>query len=374
MSRFLCTYRVHAPRAQVAAIADAIALEQSVEVPRAAVHDPAIMARIVGRVDSIRERADGDHEVVIALATETVGGNVAQFFNMAFGNTAMHAHVEWRDVALPDELLAMFPGPRFGLAGLRKAVGAGDRALTCSALKPQGQDVTTLAALCATFARAGIDVIKDDHGIADQAYSPFAQRVAACQRAIDAVARETGHRALYAPSIVGLPRVVAQRIRAAQDEGAGAVLLAPALLGLPAFAEFVRDDVRVPVLAHPSWAGGARVAPPLMLGTLFRLLGADATIFPHYAGRFAYSRDECAAITARAREPLGAHAPAMPVPAGGVQLDGVDDALAFYGPDTMILIGGSLLVERERIGERTRRFVEAVRAGSRAATTAGAGA
>ncbi|MBS0320811.1 MAG: ribulose 1,5-bisphosphate carboxylase [Proteobacteria bacterium] len=367
MHRFLCTYRVRAPRGQVAAIADAIALEQSVEVPRAAVHDPVLAERIVGRVAEIRERADGDHDVVIALATETVGGDIAQFFNMAFGNTAMHPHVEWTDVALPDDLLALFPGPRFGSAGLRSATGAHGRPLTCSALKPQGQDVAALAALCATFAQAGVDVIKDDHGIADQAYSPFAERVAACQRAIDRVATDTGHRALYAPSVVGAPRVVAQRIRAAQDEGVGAVLLAPALLGLPAFAEFVRDDVHVPVLAHPSFAGAARVAPPLMLGTLFRLLGADAVIFPHYAGRFAYSQQACADIAARARAPLGAHVAAMPVPAGGVQLDGVDDALAYYGTDTMVLIGGSLLIERDRIGERTRRFVDAVRGAAQVA-------
>lgn len=37
--------------------------------------------------------------------------------------------------------------------------------------------------LAGTFARAGLDIIKDDHGIADQARAPFAERVVACQRA-----------------------------------------------------------------------------------------------------------------------------------------------------------------------------------------------
>jgi ribulose-bisphosphate carboxylase large chain len=320
----------------------------------------------------IRAHGDDEHDVVIALAAATAGGDIAQTLNMAFGNTSMHAHAEWIDVALPPELLACFPGPRFGVAGLRAATGARDRALTCAALKPQGQEVAQLAALCHTFAAAGVDIIKDDHGLADQVYSPFAQRVAACQRAIERAADETGHRALYAPSIVGTPRAAARMIREARDAGAGALLLAPALLGLPAFAELVRDDIDVPVLAHPSLSGAARIAHPLLYGTLFRLLGADAVIFPHFAGRFAFSREVCADIARRAVAPLGHHASAMPVPAGGMQLDGAGEALAFYGRDTLLLIGGSLLIERERIEERTRRFVETVRRAA-AADTALAG-
>ena len=46
-------------------------------------------------------------------------------------------------------------------------------------LTPQGSTVEHLARLAGTFARAGIDVIKDDHGLANQASSPFAERVPA---------------------------------------------------------------------------------------------------------------------------------------------------------------------------------------------------
>ena len=43
-----------------------------------------------------------------------------------------------------------------------------------------GLSTDALAELCGTFARAGIDVIKDDHGLADQAWSRFEERVPAC--------------------------------------------------------------------------------------------------------------------------------------------------------------------------------------------------
>jgi ribulose-bisphosphate carboxylase large chain len=52
--------------------------------------------------------------------------------------------------------------------------------------------------------------------------------------------------------------------------------------------------------------------------------------------------------------------PALPVQAGGITLDRVSELLDFYGPDTMLLIGGSLLLAQERITEESAAFVGAV--------------
>ena len=81
-----------------------------------------------------------------------------------------------------------------GIDGLRHRAGAFGRALTCSALKPQGVPPARLAELAEQFARGGIDFIKDDHGLADQAYSPFAERVAA-------IAGSVGRHALCAQPV-----------------------------------------------------------------------------------------------------------------------------------------------------------------------------
>jgi ribulose-bisphosphate carboxylase large chain len=366
MSSLTVTYRVQAAAGQIEGVAEAIALEQSVEVPRAALHDRYVAEEVAGRVNSIRQVHDGTYDVAIDLFTVTTGSDLAQTINMLFGNTSLQERVALIDVVFPPDLLTHFPGPRFGAVGLRRVLAVADRPLTCAALKPQGLSVERLAALAYTLAAAGVDVIKDDHGLADQSYSPFAARVAACQRAVDRAVQETGHRTLYAPSVVGSPRRIAEQLRVARGEGAGAVLLAPALLGMPVFAELVANDVDVPVLAHPAFAGATRIAHPLLLGTWFRLLGADATIFPHSAGRFAFSESTCREIAARTHAPLGAHLATLPVPAGGLQLDGIDAALSFYGSDVMLLMGGSLLIEPDEVGRRAERFVAAVRSSNRA--------
>ena len=51
--------------------------------------------------------------------------------------------------------------------------------------------------------------------------------------------------------------------------------------------------------AHPTLAGAARIAPPLLFGKLFRLLGADAVVFPNHGGRFGYSPRYLPALAAR---------------------------------------------------------------------------
>jgi ribulose-bisphosphate carboxylase large chain len=365
MSRIQAVYRIRAPRDQVAHVARAIALEQSVEVPMKAVRDAYVADEVVARVGGMVECAPGVFDVTIGLAETTTGGDVAQTVNMLFGNSSLHEHVELVDATFPATLAARFGGPRHGVPGLRQRLGVHGRALTCAALKPQGLPSARLAELCAAFARGGIDVIKDDHGLADQAYSPFAERARACQRAVERVSQETGRRILYAPSLVGSPRALAERARIVRDEGIGMVLLAPTLIGMPVFHELVREHLDVPVLAHPAYAGAARVAPPLLLGKLFRMLGADAVIYPNYGGRFAYSETQCRDIAAALRGPLHGAAEALPVPAGGMTVERVPELARFYGTDAMLLIGGSLLVADDVLA-RTRSFVAAVARGAQA--------
>ena len=362
--RILATYRIAAPEAEIRARAEALAIEQSVEMPLEAIEDRRVRDQVVATVADIRpgsvpEPSPG-FEVVLGIASETTGCEASQLVNMLFGNCSLQPEVELVDVEFPAGYEKHFPGPRFGIAGIRTLAGAQARPLTCTALKPQGSPVEHLAALARTFALAGIDVVKDDHGIANQAAAPFARRVPAVMRAIGEANRETGGRTLYAPTFSGGPAAIRDQARIARECGVRMALVAPMLIGLPAFVE-LEAELDFPILAHPAFAGAARVAAPLLLGKLFRLLGADATIFPNHGGRFSYDRATCLAIAQAAREPWEGVRAALPVPAGGMSVERVDEMRADYGPDTMLLIGGGLLSAKGKLLERSRRFVAAVR-------------
>jgi ribulose-bisphosphate carboxylase large chain len=368
--RFRATYRLRVGARDAQARAQALALEQSIEMPLEAVTQDFVRDRIVARVDSIEPAgSEGAFDATLSFATRTTGLEAGQLLNMLFGNCSLQPDVELLDFEPDPGLLAALPGPRFGVDGWRRALGLDRmpaRPLTCTALKPQGQSPQQLGELAGTFALAGIDLIKDDHGIADQDYARFEPRVVAVQRAVEraGAGRGSAGRVLYAPTLSGGPKRLREQLRVVRDQGVGAVLICPMLIGVPTLVELVREEAGVPILAHPAFAGSVRIAPDLLLGRLFRLFGADATIFPNFGGRFSYPRETCRAIARRAREPLGRAAPSLPVPAGGMQVERVDEMIEEFGTDVMLLIGGHLLAGATTPGDsvlaRATAFVERV--------------
>jgi ribulose-bisphosphate carboxylase large chain len=226
--------------------------------------------------------------------------------------------------------------------------------------------VTETADLCHTLALSGLDIIKDDHGLADHSFNPFAERVAACLAATRKASQETGRMALYVPNLVGRPGTVIHQAWQAKQLGAEAVMVSPMLLGLGFLSELA-GEIGMPVLAHPAFGGSLRIAPEALLGKLFRIFGADGVIFPSVGGRFSYSRRTCEGIARALRAP-SASAPAFPVPAGGMKVESMASVLQLYGPDTILLVGGSLLdaPDKDALLSRSRQFVDTVHSFNRA--------
>jgi len=327
---------------------ESLLLEQTVELPRAALRDKFVLENIVGRLVSVQTIGAEKHAVTIDFPISATANDPAQFLNVLFGNSSIQDHVALADFKLPGagewpQRGQALPGPQFGTAGLRQIAGVHDRALTSTALKPIGLTIERLALLCGLFASAGIDIIKDDHGLANQSFHPFAERVRACQRAVRDANRKSGREAIYVPNLIGTPSVVLEQLKFAQDEGVCAVMIAPMLLGLPFMAEIAANHASVPIIAHPSFGGATRITPELLYGKLFPLYGADATIFANFGGRFSYSRETCRKLADALTHPgEPGLVPTLPMPAGGIKYQNVADVLAFYGTEVILLIGGGL--------------------------------
>jgi len=356
VARLQAIYHIRCDANAADARAQAIAVEQSVEMPLAAIDDEHVLSEIVGRVESVREIGAGLFEARVSLSAATIGRDAGQLVNMLFGNTSIHDDVVLHDAEIPADVAASFGGPRHGLDGMRRRVGAQKRALTCSALKPQGLPPARLADIARRFADGGIDYIKDDHGLADQAYSPFNDRVAAVAAAL------RGTNAHYVPSITGDLDAMHAQVSVARDAGIDTVMVAPMIAGVSNFHRLVADNPDVAFLTHPALAGASRIAPPFHFGGLFRMLGADAVVFPNHGGRFGYSAETCRAIAKRSLENRARLRPCVPVPAGGMSRERVTEMLEFYGADIMLLIGGNLLEARERLTAATAAFVADVQA------------
>lgn len=353
------TYRLRSDGAAAAQRAQALALEQSIEMPLEAVTDERVLREVVARVEQLDAQPDGTTLAHLALSAESIGGDAGQLLNMLFGNTSLLGDVDVEAVRIPEAMAARFGGPLLGIDGIRDLTNAHGRALTCTALKPIGSSVSDLARMTRTFSEAGIDIIKDDHGWAARGQASFEQRVVACQHEVDLANRGRAVRTLYAPALSGDAETMREQLDFAQGHGVGMVLIAPMLAGVSNFNALRREFPSMAFLAHPALAGN-QIAPAALLGTLFRVFGADAVIFPNHGGRFSYSLATCQAIVSRLREPLARLNPALPVPAGGMSVERAPEIVAEYGLDAVLLIGGNLLMARDNLASRSRAFVEAV--------------
>lgn len=358
--RIQAVYRVVSDAQSIEPRARGIAVEQSVEMPVEPIDSRYVLEEIVGQVESIRDRGDGSFDVTIGLAVATTGLEAGQLANMLMGNSSLQEGITLVDAVFPPVFAETFGGPHHGLEGLRARVGA-KGALSATALKPQGTPPAGLAKLAYDIALGGIDYIKDDHGIADQTYSPFAERVPAIAGAVAKAAAQSGVATRYLPSLNGNLDSMRRQIGICRAAGLDTVLITPMLCGLAQFQTVKRENPDVAFFAHPSF-GGLPMAPSFLFAKLFRLIGADATIFPNYGGRFSYSKEECKRIAEFGLKPEAGLKSCVPVPAGGMTLARIPEILDFFGRDVVLLIGGSLLSAKEKITEETAKFCAAVRA------------
>ena len=380
--RFTAVYQLAVDAADVEARARAICLEQTVEFPEELIPSAAIREQIVGEIAEITPCRSSElgsaFEVRIRYPIEAAGGELTQLLNVLFGNIALQPGVRLRRVKLPPALLRQFLGPRFGIDGLRQLLAPAAenttreqsaqtpalarRPLLCTALKPMGLSPVELADLAYRLALGGIDLIKDDHGLTDQPFCRYDERVARCAEAVQQANAKSGGNSLYLPNVTAPATAVAERVALAKARGAGGLLFCPGLAGLDTMRALADDEsLALPILSHTALLGGLSISPNAgiahgpLFGTVMRLAGADATIFPSFGGRFAFSLDECQEIANAAREPVGALRPTWPVPAGGMRLKQVPTLVATYGPDSILLIGGDLHAGTDLV-ERCRAF------------------
>ena len=347
--RISAIYQLTGREAGARAKAQDLCLEQTVELPDALVQDETIRANVIGKIESLTPTGDDLFEARISFAVEIIGGELTQLVNVLFGNISIKPGIRLERVELPRAFLENFRGPRFGRAGLREFLEVPSRPLLCTALKPMGMSVAQLADLAYQLALGGIDIIKDDHGLANQTFAPYAERVVACAQAVARANAETGGTSVYAPNVTAPAPRVTERALFAKQNGAGALLICPGITGLDAMRAVADDDrIALPLLSHPALQGSyiadrtSGISHFCLFGQLNRLAGADAAIFPNAGGRFFFTDDDCRALSAGCEIEMEKLAPIFPTPAGGMSLERVPDMRAMYGRDVMFLIGGGL--------------------------------
>ena len=363
--RFTVTYRFSEPReAEALAKLKNLTVEQTVEFPADHIECEAIQRDIIGRIESFSP-CEGGYRGVVSYAEEIATEEFPQFLNVVFGNSSLLPGITVERIDPTERMLQWYGGAKLGVPGLRQRLGVYDRPLSFTALKPMGlpSDVLAHEAYCCTL--GGMDLIKDDHGLSNQSFSLYRERVEAVCQAVRRGNEESGGHTIYVPNVSGTFANIMDRVRFAEDCGAGGVMVAPGLMGFDTMAYVVRNTT-LPVVFHPAFIGcyvdqgSGGFDCGCILGQLPRLAGADIAVFPNYGGRFSLSTAQCGQIVAMCREKMGELPAIFPAPAGGMRMEKVEEMRSFYGEDVALLMGGGLFTLSADLTENCRSFAKAL--------------
>ena len=362
MSQFEITYLIDSAHSKE--IIDAIRVEQTIEYPLELAPE-WIQNEIVGQVVSQKEHDKSKTEVTISYNTEITGFEIGQLLNVVWGNVSLFKDVKIIKINFPENFLNSFKGPRFGISGLRKSVNAVKRPILATALKPMGLSSSELAKTAAIMVEAGIDLIKDDHSLANQKWSVWNERVKIISDSVNEANEKFNRKSVYLPSMNRPTEQILDAAIKAKEIGCGAVLVLPGITGFDSMRMIADcDDFALPIMSHPANLGSYFMNPShgltheIILATLTRLSGGDMSIFPNFAGRFSFSKNECLTIANSCREKLANIKTIMPAVGGGMTLERINEIVDFYGNDSIMLIGGAL--HRGNLLENASRFRETI--------------
>jgi ribulose-bisphosphate carboxylase large chain len=360
--RFEVTYLIYGDERTSYSTAVDICLEQSVEFPGELLPEGFIKDTLVGRIESFELKDDGRYRTVISYHVDTASEELTQLLNVIFGNISIKPNIRVEKLNLPQLILKNFRGPRFGTKGIREILDVGQRQLLATALKPMGLSSEKLADYAYQFALGGIDIIKDDHGLSNQHFSPFEERVKLCTNAVKKANQITGKNCIYAPNVTAPFGEVMKRAELAKELGAGGILISPGLTGFDAMRAIAdNDEIGLPIMSHPAFLGSFvnglnGISHYALFGQIMRLAGADTVVYPNYGGRFSFSKEECESIAAGATSDMGHIKSILPAPGGGMTMEKIPDMLKTYGQDVIFLVGGGLFKQGPDLAANARYF------------------
>jgi ribulose-bisphosphate carboxylase large chain len=366
--RWSATYHLTGSAADAKARAELLCIEQTVESADQIIPPGAIREHLLGQVAEFRCVREERYEAVLTYPVELLDESVGSLLHVAYGSASLQRGVRLADIRIPETDLSRWDGPRFGTAGLRKLLGVSDRSLVCGVLKPLGLSASQLADLARDFALGGIDIVKDDQGLADHRFCSFTERVSRCAEAVAEVSARTGQRCLYAPHLTGSFARILEQADYAHRAGAGAALVCPGIVGFDQIAELVRQKaLGLPILSHPALMGSyyvardAGIAPHIIFGLMPRLAGADVTIYPTFGMNYPISREDGRAIATACRCPLGHLAAIFPTAAGRMGPTRISEMADVYGNDLVYVLGSELHGNQGNVREACRAFLRQLR-------------
>ncbi|MCM3341273.1 2,3-diketo-5-methylthiopentyl-1-phosphate enolase [Paenibacillus sp. MER TA 81-3] len=372
----VATYRLYDDRADFHKKAEGIAVGLTVgswtDLPEAKKAD---MKKHLGRVVSVQDHPSdipGERcaDISIAYPDINFSHDIPALLVTIFGKLSMDGRIKLIDVTWSDDFKQAFPGPKFGMEGVRKLVDVHDRPLLMSIFKSViGHDLNTLREQFYQQALGGVNLIKDDEILFENPLTPIDKRIQVCMEAAQEAEQHTGKKLLYAVNLTGPTFSLRDQALRAIEAGANALLFNVLSYGYDVLHALSQDrDITVPIAAHPALAGAYCSSPhhgisaALVLGKFMRLAGADLVLFPSPYGSVTMPKEETQAIREALTTAEIGVASSFPVPSAGIHPGIVPLIIRDFGTDVVVNAGGGVHGHPLGTAAGGRAFVQAIEA------------
>jgi 2,3-diketo-5-methylthiopentyl-1-phosphate enolase len=326
---------------------------------------------VVKRIELRAERPGGRVQAAITIGYPTANftPSIPALLTTVFGKLSMDGVIRLARLDLPDSFVQQFPGPKFGVSGVRERLNVHGRPLVMSIFKSCiGQTLDELEQHFREQAEGGVDLIKDDEIFFSEQFATPEQRVTRFRSIVAELEQRTGKRLLYAVNLTGKTFELRDRARRLSELGAGALLVNVLAYGYDVVQELAADpEVTAPIMAHPALAGALYgssthgIASDIVLGQLVRLAGADIAIYPSPYGSVTLATEEGAALVSALRVENGLK-PVLPAPSAGIHPGLVPTLVRDFGTDIIVNAGGAIHGHPDGATAGGRAFVDAVAA------------
>jgi len=357
-SDLICLFRITPNRISIKKAANTVALESSVGTWTKVGTKKAYVNKLAAKVFSIKGKVvkiaypqDLFEENNAPNILSSIAGNV-------FGMKAVKG-LRLEDINFPSKLIKSFPGPRYGVKGIRKILKVKSRPLVGTIVKPKlGLKTKDHAQVAYESWVGGCDLVKDDENLSSQKFNKFEKRAVKTLEMKDKAESETGEKKAYLCNVTAETKDMLKRADIVKSLGGKFVMHDIITAGF-ASLQTLRENTTLAIHAHRAMHGAFTEDPNhgismMVIADFARLCGVDSLHIGTGIGKMKGGVEEVEDIREEAElktvketkyrlaENWGKIKPVFAVCSGGLYPGHIPYLIKHFGNDIFIQAGGGV--------------------------------
>ncbi|MEM5814631.1 MAG: RuBisCO large subunit C-terminal-like domain-containing protein, partial [Candidatus Aenigmatarchaeota archaeon] len=245
------------------------------------------------------------------------------------------------DITWPKNLAGSFPGPKFGIKGVRRLLRVPKRPLCGTIIKPKlGLREKEHAKVAYKAWSGGIDMVKDDENLTSQPFNRFERRIRETLRLRGLAEKETGEKKIYMPNVTAECGEMLKRAKLVKKFGGEYIMVDILTVGWSGLQALRSEDLGLVIHAHRAMHAAltrnkGHGISMLVLADAAKLCGVDQLHIGTTVGKMEGPKEEVVALSKRVK-------PVFPVCSGGLHPGMVPELVKMLGSDIIIQAGGGV--------------------------------